>query len=404
MRYLIIVPDGAGDDPIEAIDNMTALEKAELPYIDSLARKGRVGMVQTVPEGIAPGSDAANLSVMGYNPKIYLTGRSPLEAASIGIDMTPEDVSFRANIVTLDGEGDYEDLIMKDHSAGDISTEEADELIKACNEAFADDRIHFYTGTAYRHCLVVHNGTTEVELVPPHDILEKKVEQYMPQGKESDMLCDFMKKSYEILKDHPVNQRRKEKGLNPANSLWIWGEGRKPALSSFREKYGIGGTVISAVDLIKGIGICAGLEAVDVEGATGTLETNFEGKADAAKKAFKDESDFVYIHLEGPDECSHQGDLEGKISCLEDIDSKIVKPVVEYLKDMGEDYRVLVVPDHRTPVAIRTHSMPPVPYVIYDSRQETEEDPEKSFCEVSGEKGHFFKSGDELADWFFEKK
>ncbi|MEG0918686.1 MAG: cofactor-independent phosphoglycerate mutase [Anaerovoracaceae bacterium] len=404
MKYFIVVPDGAGDDPIEKLGGKTPLEVADMPCINKLAAMGEVGMVQTIPEGIAPGSDAANLSVMGFDPSIYLTGRSPLEAASIGIDMNDTDVSFRTNIITLEGDGDYEDLIIKDHSSGDISTEEADQLMKSINEEFANDNQYFYTGTSYRHCLVIHNGETEYNFTPPHDVLGKPVGPNLPKGPNAGPMVDMMKKSYEILKDHPVNQARIAKGLNPANTIWIWGEGTKPKLSSFKDKYGIDGTAISAVDLIKGIAICAGLNSVDVPGATGTLHTNFEGKMEAAIKEFKEGKDFVYMHLEGPDECSHQGDMDGKISCMHDIDQKVVAPVVAYLDSLEEDYKVLVVPDHRTPLAIRTHSSDPVPYVIYDSSAQKPYDQSKFFGGVSGIKGRAFGSGYELADYFFGKK
>ena len=282
MKYLILVPDGAGDDNIAELGGRTPLEAADMKNINELAHRGIVGMVKTIPPGVAPGSDAANLSVMGYDPAVYLTGRSPLEAASIGIDMSDTDVAFRTNIITLTGEGDYEDLIITDHSSGDITTEEADQLIKAVNEAFEDENIKFYTGVSYRHCMIVHNGSTEYELTPPHDVLTQRVGEHLPKGEGSEFITEMMKKSYDILKDHPVNKSRIERGLNPANTLWIWGQGRKPSLSSFYDKYGIKGTAISAVDLIKGIAICAGLNSVDVEGATGTLHTNFEGKAEAA--------------------------------------------------------------------------------------------------------------------------
>ena len=404
MKYLILVPDGAGDEPVEALGGKTPLEAADIPMINELAAKGQVGTVKTIPPGVAPGSDAANLSVMGYDPSVYLTGRSPLEAASIGINMSDTDVAFRVNLITLTGEGDYEDLIITDHSSGDITTEEADQLIQAVNEAFADERIHFYTGVSYRHCMIVHNGSTDYELTPPHDVLTQRVGDHLPKGEGSEFLTDMMKKSYEILKDHPVNQDRIARGLNPANTLWIWGQGRKPSLSSFYDKYGIKGTAISAVDLIKGIAICAGLTSVDVEGATGTLHTNFDGKAQAAIREYKDGKDFVYMHLEGPDECSHQGDMEGKLECMHSIDQKVLKPIVEYLRGSGEDFRALIVPDHRTPLAIRTHSADPVPYVIYDSRKEKPEDKSRQFNEKSGAEGPYFDSGYALADFFFEKQ
>lgn len=402
MKYLVVVPDGAGDEKIEALGGKTPLETADLSFINSLAQKGEVGMVKTIPDGIAPGSDAANLSVMGYDPSVYLTGRSPLEAASIGIEMNDTDVAFRTNIITVEGDGPYEDLTIVDHSAGDITTEEADELIKAVNEEFADDKVRFYTGTSYRHCMIVHNGRTDYELTPPHDVLSCRVGDHLPKGEDAEFLTSMMKKSYEILNNHPVNIKRREKGLRPANTLWIWGQGKKPQLSPFYDKYKLTGTAISAVDLIKGIAACAGLSSVDVEGATGTLHTNFKGKADAAIEEFKKGKDFVYVHLEGPDECSHQGDMEGKIKCLEDIDKKIVEPIVEALREAGEDFKVLVVPDHRTPLAIRTHSDPPVPFVIYDSTDEKPVDESRSFCEVSGQKGTYFDSGFAMADYFFK--
>lgn len=403
MKYLILVPDGAGDEKVEALGGKTPLEVVPIKQINDLARKGKVGTVRTIPPGVAPGSDAANLSVMGYDPAVYLTGRSPLEAASIGIEMSDTDVAFRTNIITLAGDGAYEDLIITDHSSGDITTEEADQLIQAVNEAFANDELKFYTGVSYRHCMIVHNGSTAYELTPPHDVLTKTVGDHLPKGEGSQFITDIMKKSYDILKDHPVNKARREKGLNPANTLWIWGQGKKPSLSSFYDKYGIRGTAISAVDLIKGIAICAGLNSVDVEGATGTIHTNFEGKTEAAIREFKDGKDFVYLHVEGPDECSHQGDMEGKIQCMEYIDQRVLKPIIQYLEAEGQDYRVLIVPDHRTPLAIRTHSADPVPYVFYDSTDPQPEDNTRAFNEVSGEKGQYFDSGYALADFFFSK-
>jgi len=366
-----------------------------------MASEGEVGTVKTIPLGVAPGSDAANLSVMGYDPAVYLTGRSPLEAASIGIDMSDTDVAFRTNIITLEGDGDYEDLIIKDHSSGDITTEEADELIKAVEEAFGNEQIKFYTGVSYRHCMIVHDGSTNYQLTPPHDVLGKRVGDNLPKGEGSQFITNMMKKSYEILKNHPVNKARMSKGLNPANTIWIWGQGTKPALSSFYDKYGIKGTAISAVDLIKGIAICAGLNSVDVEGATGTIHTNFEGKAKAAIREFKSGKDFVYMHLEGPDECSHQGDMDGKIQCLNYIDEKIVKPICTYLNGEKESYSVLVVPDHMTPLAIRTHSSEPVPYMIYRSNDKKDIDKKRQFNEKSGKEGNYFDSGFELADYFF---
>ena len=403
MKYFVLVTDGAGDDEVEALQGKTPLEVSKMPYINSLAARGEVGMVKTIPDGIAPGSDAANLSVMGYDPSVYLTGRSPLEAASMGIEMSDADVSFRVNLITLKGSGEYDDMEIADHSAGDISTDEARELIEAVDRALGDERISFYTGVSSRHCKIMQNGHTQYTLVPPHDVLGQKVANHLPRGMDADRLTELMKKSYEILKDHPVNLNRIEKGLNPANTIWIWGEGKKPKLSNFYEKYALSGTAISAVDLIKGIAKCAGLNSVDVDGATGTIHTNFCGKSSAAIDEFKSGKDFVYMHLEGPDECSHQGDLDGKIKCLEYIDEMIMKPVLEYLRDAGEDFSVLVVPDHRTPVAIRTHSADPVPFVIYRSNDEQEVDMNKAFSEAAGKRGRYFDSGFSLADYFFAK-
>ncbi|MGI6766024.1 MAG: cofactor-independent phosphoglycerate mutase [Lentihominibacter sp.] len=415
MKYLILVPDGAADEPIEALENRTPLEVAEMPNINELARRGTVGMVRTIPPGVAPGSDAANLSVMGYDPAVYLTGRSPLEAASIGIDMSDTDIAFRTNIITLtcDGKnppkGDeaYEDLIITDHSSGDISTEEADQLINAINEAFADDKVQFYTGVSYRHCMIVKNGSIDYDLTPPHDVLGEKAGDHLPKegldGGDPAFIEDMMRRSYEVLKDHPVNKARVAEGKNPANTIWIWGQGTKPTLSSFYDKYGITGTAISAVDLIKGIALCAGLDSVDVEGATGTLDTNFTGKAKAAIREFRNGKDFIYMHLEAPDECSHQGDMEGKIKSLNIIDTRVLQPIIEAFREDGEDYRILIVPDHRTPLSIRTHSSAPVPFVLYDSTNEEQYDETRSFTEKSGEKGMYFDSGHELADYFFTK-
>ena len=402
MKFLIVVPDGAADRKIESLGGKTPLFASHMEYTDNLAAKGEVGMVRTIPDGIAPGSDAANLSVMGYAPEIYLTGRSPLEAASMGIEMSDTDVAYRANIVTLEGGGAYEDLIIKDHSAGDISTEEADELIKAVNKEFANEKMQFYTGVSYRHCLIVKEGRTEYELTPPHDVLGERVAGNLPQGEGSGFIEHMMKRSYEMFKDHPVNAKRIEKGLNPGNSLWIWGQGRKPAIPPFYEKYKITGSTISAVDLIKGIGVCAGLESINVPGATGTLHTNYEGKASAAIDEFKKGKDFVYIHIEAPDECSHQGDLEGKLLSLSFIDKRIIKPVVDYLKESGGGFKVMIIPDHRTPLCIRTHSAEPVPFVIYDSTKKVTPDKARAFTEESGEKGRYFESGVALADYFFK--
>ena len=410
MKYLIVVPDGSADNPIDSLGGKTPLEAAELPCMDSLASRGEIGSARTVPEGISPGSDSANLSVMGYDPRRYLTGRSPLEAASIGLEMTDSDISFRANLITIDPDGaeEYEYFIVRDHAAGDITTEEAAELVEALNDKLAEDGLYIHLGTGYRQCMIVDrshpNGHTEYKCVPPHDILDKRAGEYLPKGKGADHLISMMKESYEILKDHPVNKARIARGLNPANSLWIWGQGTRPQLPDFNEKYGVDGAVISAVDLIKGIALFAGLEVLKVDGIDGTKHTNLSGKADAAIEAYKNGKNFIYMHIEGTDECSHQGDLAGKIKCAEDIDSKVVKPIYEYLRESGVDFKILVIPDHRTPLAIRTHSSDPVPFLIYDSRKETSPDRRKQFNERAAmESDNYYKDGFTLADYFFEK-
>ncbi len=403
MKYLILVTDGAGDEPIEALGGKTPLEAAHLKNINSLAARGTIGMVSTIPDGMAPGSDAANLSVMGYDPKVFHTGRSPLEAVSMGIHMSDTDVAFRCNLVTLKGDGEYEDLTIADHSAGDITTEEAALLIEAVNRAFETEEIKFYTGFSYRHAMILKQGGVDQELTPPHDVLGQRVGDHLPKGPGSDFIKDMMRESYKLLSEHPVNLARTEKGLNPANSIWIWGQGKKPSLTPIYDKYQVKGVTISAVDLIKGIGLCAGLRAVAVKGATGTIHTNYDGKAAAAIQSFQEGNDLVFLHLEGPDECSHQGDLPGKIKSLELIDQKIVGPLVEYLDRSGEDYRFLVLPDHQTPIRIRTHLGEPVPFVLYESAHIKEEDLSKAYGETAGRQGLFFRNGYELTDYFFRK-
>ena len=339
MKYLIVVPDGSADNPIESLGGRTPLEASDLPCINGLAARGEIGSARTVPEGISPGSDSANLSVMGYDPRKYLTGRSPLEAASIGLEMSDSDISFRVNLITVDpaGADSYEDFIVKDHAAGDITTEEAAQLVDVLNEHFAQDGLYIHLGTGYRQCMIVDkshpNGHTDYKCVPPHDILDQKAGPYLPKGRGADHFTDMMRRSYDILKDHPVNKARIKRGLNPANSIWIWGQGTRPDLPDFNEKYGVKGAVISAVDLIKGIAMFAGLDVLKVDGIDGTKHTNFTGKAQAAIEAYENGKNFIYMHIEGTDECSHQGDLEGKIKCAEDIDSKVVTHVYRYIKE-----------------------------------------------------------------------
>lgn len=407
MKYLIVVTDGAADEPIESLGGKTPLEVADMPTINHLATVGEIGTCKTVPDGISPGSDSANLSVMGYDPRKYLTGRSSLEAGALGIEMKETDQSYRVNFITVEAteSGRYEDFIVKDHAAGDITTEECEILLEVIREAFATEKIKFYVGTQYRHCMIITDDKKECDCVPPHDILERAAEPYLPKGRDGEFFLDMMKKSYQLLKDHPVNKAREEKGLNPANSIWIWGQGTKPVLPDFNHKYGVEGAVISAVDLIRGIAMFAGLEVLQVEGITGSIHTNFEGKAQAAIEAFKSGKDMIYLHLEGTDECSHQGSLEKKILCAEYIDKRAVKPIVEYLEGCGEDYKILVMPDHRTPLCIRTHTSDPVPFVIYDSRKKMTADFNRQYNEASAYKANnYFEDGYRIADYFFEKR
>ena len=357
------------DYPVEALGGKTPLEVAKKPNIDRLARGGRLGMVKTVPDGLKPGSDVANLSAMGYDPLKCYTGRSPLEAVSIGIQMEDTDVAFRCNLVTLSDEAEYAEKTMVDYSSGETTTAEAAELIRAVDAAFRTDEILFYPGISYRHCMIWHQGPVGLNLTPPHDISDRKITEYLPQNP---VILDLMKRSYEILKDHPVNRDRIARGLNPANSIWLWGEGTRPGVTGFEAAYGVKASVISAVDLIKGIGLCAGMKVIEVEGATGNIDTNFKGKGEAALKTLLDGQDLVYIHVEAPDECGHHGDLEGKIQAIERIDQDIVGPLLKGLEEAGEDYSILVMPDHPTPISIKTHISDPIPYLLYCSTDVTD--------------------------------
>lgn len=370
MKYLVVLGDGMADEPIEAIGGRTPLMQAETPAMDALAQKSEVGLAHTIPVGMKPGSDTANLAVLGYDPKKYYTGRSPLEALSIGVPMKDTDIALRCNIVTVSDDGkSYEEKTIIDHSAGEISTEDAAVLMEVIKREMNSDRYQFYVGTSYRHLTVWDRGEV-VELTPPHDVLGQKIGQYLP---EDTKLREMMKRSYDILNSHPLNVERAKRGLNKANSLWFWGAGTKPALDSFQGKFGRKGAMISAVDLLKGIAVGAEMHNIEVEGADGTLETNWEGKADAAARALlEDGYDFVYIHMEAPDEMGHQGSLERKIKAIEYLDRRVLAPLVERLDRSGEEYRLLLMPDHPTPIACRTHTSDPVPYLLYDSRKEME--------------------------------
>lgn len=403
MKYLVMLCDGMADEPNEAIGNSTPMEKANKPCMDSLAAKAEVGIVKTVAEGLKPGSDVANLSVLGYEPAVYYSGRSPLEAASIGIDLKDTDVTLRCNLVTLSDDEDYENKTILDYCADDISSEEAKILIEYIQEKLGNDVFRFYPGVSYRHCLVWSNGNPHPGvLTPPHDITGKVITDYIPKGEAVDELYDLMKKSYDLLKDHPVNQARIARGKRPANSIWLWGEGTKPLLDNFSEKFGIKGSMISAVDLLKGIAICAGMNSVDVDGATGYLDTNFDGKCKAAIEEFKNGADLVYVHVEAPDECGHRGEIENKVKAIEMIDEHILGPVVEFLKGY-DDFAFLVCPDHPTPLSIRTHTSTPVPYLIYDSKNEINSGV-KVFCEKEArETGNYIEKGFTMMNYFLTK-
>lgn len=389
------------DRPIAELGDQTPLAYAETPTMDQLAAVSEIGMVHTIPDGMKPGSDTANLSVLGYNPRIYYSGRSPLEALSIGVDMKDTDIALRCNLVTLsEEEENYEDRTIIDHSSGEISTADAAVLLDAVREGLETETYKFYVGTSYRHLLIWDRGEV-VELTQPHDVLGQTIGQYLP---EDAVLREMMKKSYDILVNHPINVERKKKGLNPANSCWFWGAGTKPALSSFEEKTHLKGAMISAVDLLKGIAVGASMKVIEVEGANGGLNTNYEGKAQAAIDVLTKEGyDFAYIHVEAPDEMGHQGSVERKVKAIEYLDSRIIKPVKEGLEAAGEDFRMLVLPDHPTPICMRTHSSDSVPYLLYDSTGLQQHD--WKYNEAEGESsGNYVACGHEIIDYLFGRK
>lgn len=399
MKYIVMLGDGMADYPVEALGGRTPLEAANKPNIDCLAQGGELGMVKTVPPALKPGSDVANLSAMGYDPLSCYTGRSPLEAVSIGIDMNDTDVAFRCNLVTLSDEPAYEDKTMVDYSSDEITTAEAAELIAAVNEAFRSDDIEFYPGISYRHCMIWHHGPVGLNLTPPHDISDKKISGHLPVN---EIVYDLMKRSHDVLKNHPVNISRMERGLHPANSIWLWGEGTKPGVGNFEALYGKKASVISAVDLIKGIGICAGMKVIEVEGATGNIDTNFEGKAKAALDTLLEGQEFVYIHVEAPDECGHRGEIDNKVRAIELIDEKIVGPLLAGLREAGEDYTIAVMPDHPTPLAIKTHISDPVPYLIYRSNAVTDSGID-TYTEATGKStGRYVDQGYQLMKHILE--
>ena len=369
MKYVVVLGDGMADWKIPALDNMTCLEGAKTPNLDRLAPLSEVGLCTTVPEGLKPGSDVANMSVLGFDPKKFYTGRSPLEAVSMGIELASSDVTVRCNLVTLSDDGPYEEKTMLDYSAGDISTEEAKILIDYLKSEFNSGKFIFYPGISYRHCLVVKDGKIGHTLTPPHDISDKKITGHLPEGEYGEIYYDFMKSSFELLKSHPINLKRIKEGKNPANSIWLWGEGTKPALPEFKKTHKLNGGIISAVDLVRGIGKLAGMKIIQVEGITGNYETNFLGKANTACDELLGGLDFVYIHMEAPDECGHHGDYRHKVYSIEQIDRLVVKTVVDRFTEAGEDFAMLVCPDHPTPCQIKTHISDPVPYLLYTNKK-----------------------------------
>lgn len=399
MKYIVILGDGMADEPLEALQGKTPLEVANIPIMDEMASKGEMGMVQNVPAGMAPGSDVANLSVLGYDPTKSYSGRSPLEALSVGVAMEKDDIIFRCNIVTLSEEEPYEEKIILDHSSGEISTADADILMDAVRAHFNSEEFQFYTGTSYRHILVWKHGRL-AELEPPHDHLTCPAGPYLPK---EEVLRSFMERSFDFLNDHPVNQQRAAEGKNKANSLWFWGAGTKPSLQNFEEKTGKKAAMISAVDLLKGIAVGSGMMVCQVEGATGSIDTNYEGKAKAAiDSLLKDGCDFAYIHVEAPDEMGHQGHLKEKIMAIEDLDSRIIAPIKAAMEAAGEEFRMLVLPDHPTPLRIRTHSSDPVPYILYDSTRQQRKIAHYNEKEAAAT-GHVYPMGHMLLEKFLER-
>lgn len=400
MKYVIILTDGCADLPIDSLGGMTPLEKSNTPNMDYFASNGALYLVKTVPDSLKPGSDVANLSVMGYNPLDCYTGRSPLEAASIGVKLQDNQTAFRANLVTLSGEKDYSEKTMLDYSAGEITTQESRALMADIEKALGGGDIHFYGGVSYRHLFVWENAPESFTLTPPHDISDKKIKDYLPSDER---ILELMKKSEEILKNHPINQKRIAEGKNPATSMWIWGEGTRPSLDNFCEIYGKKGAVVSAVDLIKGVAILAGMNSIDVEGATGNIHTNFDGKAKAAADALlNDGADLVYVHLEAPDECGHQGDAEGKTRSLELIDEKVIGYIKNRLEEAGEDYAFMVMPDHPTPISTKTHSREAVPCVMYKKGDSAAMD--RRFVEKDAQThGEFIADGYKIMKLFLER-
>jgi 2,3-bisphosphoglycerate-independent phosphoglycerate mutase len=403
MKYVVLLGDGMADHPMRELGGRTPLQAAFTPNMDKIAASGIRGSIRTIPGGFSPGSDVANMNILGYDPKEFYSGRAPLEAASMGIELEKNQVAYRCNFVTLKFKKDLSSAVMDDYSAGHITSDEAEALIDILNRKITRGGLQFYPGVSYRHLMVWTDGEVGADCTPPHDILDKDIAKYLPTGKGSEFLNTLMRDSVEILQKHAVNKRRISENKNPANSIWLWGQGRKPAFTSFKEKYGIEGSVVSAVDLIKGLGISAGLNSIDVPGATGYLDTNYEGKARYALNSLK-ERDFVYLHVEAPDEAGHMGRVNDKITAIEDFDTHIVGPVLIGLKKFG-DFRVLLLPDHATPVSLRTHTDEPVPFVLYDSTNIREAKGMTYDEGIGKEKGIYeFPDGHKLMDFFIKSE
>lgn len=399
MKHVVVLYDGMADYPVPALGGKTPMMCAKKPNFDMLASKSEVGLIRTVAPRLKPGSDVANMSVMGFDPMKYYTGRSPLEAVSIGVKLSDDDVTLRCNLVTLSDEENYEDKTMVDYSAGDIGTEEASEIIKSVEEFFGNEIYKYYSGVQYRHCLVVKGGTTELgSMTPPHDISGRVIGPYLSTHENAKELISMMKRSYDFLMEHPVNKKRMANGQRPANSIWLWGEGRKPGLPAFEELYGKKGAVISAVDLLKGIAICAGMEAPDVPGATGYIDTNFGGKAEEAVKQLKDGKDFVYVHFEAPDECGHRNEPENKVRAIELIDEQVLPVLLKGLEEY-DDYKIMILPDHPTPIVTKTHASDPVPYMIYHKNGEVK-GVDTINEETAKETGNFIEHGPSIMAHF----
>lgn len=401
MKYIVLLGDGMADYPLAHRDGKTPLQLSKTPCMDRLAARGELGLVRTIPDGMDPGSDVANLSVMGYDPRQFYSGRAPIEAASIGVPLAEDDVAFRCNLVTL-GERDGT-LYMDDYSAGHIASADAALVIQALKEKLDSSEITFYPGVSYRHLMVWKKGIAAMKTTPPHDISGKPIDGYLPQGEGSEKVKNLMEHSRQVLPGLEINRQRSAAGKNPATSIWLWGQGRALKLPPFKSKYGLSGSVISAVDLVKGLGLCAGLNSINIPGATGYLDTNYAGKAQAAIEALK-KVDFVYVHVEAPDEASHKGSLEEKIQAIEDFDARIVKPVLEGLEQHFTDFRLMVLPDHPTPLSIKTHAGDPVPFIIYASGNRAgQEQPGRKYNEQDAAgAGVFIDSGWQLMDRFIK--